>query len=212
MRSLLDYLEYIDSLISIVIFRFTIELAYWVIACNAHNKRNKSKEIDTSGIKLNVSTQGQRRWCWCCSKKKRGYTNKLNIISIKNCLVNSFNSLNHRIKKWLKHSIYLAAMQSFPIQKKVNFKTEQKKLYTSLQKWISFNTSRIIVYRKLHGHFTCFSFGYPLNLNMWHLHGISTYSWFISLLVLTVETPYGRSFVLKIGQFVVSISTWLKIL
>lgn len=63
-------------------------------------------------------------------QKKRGYTNKLNIISIKNCLVNSFNSLNHRIKKLLKHSIYLTAMQSFPIQKKVNFKTEQKELYT----------------------------------------------------------------------------------
>lgn len=51
-------------------------------------------------------------------KKKRGYANELNIISIKNCLVDSFNSLNHPIKNWLKHSIHLAAMQSFPIQKK----------------------------------------------------------------------------------------------
>lgn len=51
-------------------------------------------------------------------QKKRGYANELNIISIKNCLVDSFNSLNHPIKNWLKHSIHLAAMQSFPIQKK----------------------------------------------------------------------------------------------
>lgn len=50
--------------------------------------------------------------------KKQGYTNKLNIISIKNCLVDSFNSLNNPIKNRLKHSVYLAAMQSIPIQKK----------------------------------------------------------------------------------------------